>query len=523
MNESIAIAKDADVKKRSLPTRSSDESVHRVQTEPERQLCSLRDVIGNLKSNGDTPSVDSIATHLSSMHTAQHAPSLLALQKTHGNRYVQRVVSGIQARLRIGQPGDVYEQEADRVADAVMRMPEPGVQRQVEPEEEEKEEEILQTKPLVDQITPVVQRQVEEEEMLQAKSREDATSEVTNGLESQINAIKGGGQPLAESERSFFEPRFGHDFSQVRLHTGTQAAESARAVDAKAYTMGRDVVFGARQFEPGTSEGRRLMAHELTHVIQQNGCFYKREIGNVAGNVTHLHQSRLIAREEREGAERVSSASVGPNAQNAAQNISNRYSTEKILIDDWSSDCRDNNKSGRFDSDDRFEQSAGFGSHIGLTRNGFRTIGGWTCYGGEGGQVNTVDFNTDVPVLYSVCAKIVSQAYRAAGVLAPDTQRVRDLINWFQQTNHNSQFWLLSNFPGVYLAGDFICSFDPQSGLGHAGMVVQSGSGTPMVIHLPGTSQHISRGIYDPTRLTDLTREPWPPNRAIYGIGRYFR
>jgi hypothetical protein len=75
-----------------------------------------------------------------------------------------------------------------------MRMPEMGIQRQVEPEEEE--EEILQTKPLVDQITPLVQRQVEEEEeeeMLQAKNREDATSEVTNGLESQINAIKGGG------------------------------------------------------------------------------------------------------------------------------------------------------------------------------------------------------------------------------------------------------------------------------------------------------------------------------------------
>jgi len=111
----------------------------------------------------------------------------------------------LQGKLRIGQPGDVYEQEADRVVDAVMRMPEPGVQRQVEPEEEE--EKVLQTKPLVDQITPLVQRQVEEEEeeeeeMLQAKSTEDATPEVPNDLESQINAIKGVGRPLAESERA---------------------------------------------------------------------------------------------------------------------------------------------------------------------------------------------------------------------------------------------------------------------------------------------------------------------------------
>ena len=198
---------------------------------------------------------------------------ILFLQRTIGNQAVLRLIKSgaLQAKLRIGQPGDVYEQEADRVADAVMRMPEPGVQRQVEPEEEE--EEILQTKPLVDQITPLVQRQVEEEEeeeMLQAKSREDGTSEVTNDLESQINAIKGGGRPLAESERGFFEPRFGVDFSRVRVHTDAQASESARVVNARAYTVGRDVAFESGQYTPGTSEGKRLIAHELTHVVQQS-------------------------------------------------------------------------------------------------------------------------------------------------------------------------------------------------------------------------------------------------------------
>ncbi|MBW2690588.1 MAG: hypothetical protein JRC99_11735 [Deltaproteobacteria bacterium] len=132
---------------------------------------------------------------------------ILFLQRTAGNQAVLRLMKSgaFQAKLRIGQPGDVYEQEADRVADEVMRMPEPEMQRQVEPEEEE--EEILQTKPLVDQIAPVVQRQVEEEEeeeMLRAKSREDVTPEDFHGLESQINAIKGGGRPMAESERGFF-------------------------------------------------------------------------------------------------------------------------------------------------------------------------------------------------------------------------------------------------------------------------------------------------------------------------------
>ena len=198
------------------------------------------------------------------------ADQFLYLQRTIGNQAVQRLIKSgtLQAKLKIGQPGDKYEQEADRVADAVMRMPEPGVQRQVEPEEEE---EVFQTKPLVDQITLLIQRQVEEEEeeeMLQAKSREYATPEVSNDLESQINAIKGGGRPLEESERAYFEPRFGADFSRVRVHTGAQAAESARAVNARAFTVGQDVVFGAGQYAQGASEGRRLMAHELTHVHQ---------------------------------------------------------------------------------------------------------------------------------------------------------------------------------------------------------------------------------------------------------------
>ena len=196
---------------------------------------------------------------------------ILYLQKTVGNQAVQKLVrsGALQAKLRIGQPGDKYEQEADRVADAVMRMPEPGVQRQVEPGEKE-EEEILQTKPPVDQITPVVQRQVEEEEeMLQAKSREDTTPEVTNDLESQINAIKGGGRPLSWSERSFFEPRFGTDFSNVRVHNDTRVASIARSVNASAFTFGHNVVFGVGEYSSDTLSGRQLLAHELTHVVQQ--------------------------------------------------------------------------------------------------------------------------------------------------------------------------------------------------------------------------------------------------------------
>src|SRR5438477_12555827 len=79
------------------------------------------------------------------------------------------------------------------------------------------------------------------------------------------------GQPLDSATRAFFEPRFGHDFSQVRVHADDRAAESAGTVKARAYTVGKHVVFGAKQFSPESIEGRRLLAHELTHVIQQGG------------------------------------------------------------------------------------------------------------------------------------------------------------------------------------------------------------------------------------------------------------
>jgi uncharacterized protein DUF4157 len=148
--------------------------------------------------------------------------------------------------------------EPDRVADAVMKMPELGVQRQVEQEEEEKE--TLQTKPLVNQITPLVQRQVEpeeEKEELQAKATSGHISESNPNLESHIQSLKGDGHPLSENDRAYFEPRFGADFSQVRMHTDTRAAESARA-----FTVGQDVVFGVRQYAPEniqTSSGRYSM------------------------------------------------------------------------------------------------------------------------------------------------------------------------------------------------------------------------------------------------------------------------
>ena len=107
--------------------------------------------------------------------------------------------------------------------------------------------------------------------------------------------VRSAGQPLDPATRAFMEPRFGHDFSQVRVHTDAKAAESARDLNANAYTVGRNIVFGAGQFLPGTQVGRQLLSHELTHVVQQgrSPVPVARSLG-VAGDV-HERQAGAVA------------------------------------------------------------------------------------------------------------------------------------------------------------------------------------------------------------------------------------
>lgn len=176
----------------------------------------------------------------------------------------------IQTKLTIGKANDLYEQEADRVADKVMRIPEPGIQREVD-----EEEELIQAKSLANSITPLVQRQVtdeEEDSVLQRKTNESTTTPaVTSDVAERINSLQGRGELLSESARSYFEPRFGQQFNQVRIHRDAGSSDVARALSARAFTVGRDIAFGADQYSPETNEGKRLLAHELTHVIQQSG------------------------------------------------------------------------------------------------------------------------------------------------------------------------------------------------------------------------------------------------------------
>ncbi|MDV3353861.1 DUF4157 domain-containing protein [Leptothoe sp. LEGE 181152] len=200
----------------------------------------------------------------------------------------------IQPKLKIGGPNDKYEQEADRIADQVMRMPEPQIQRQVDLEEADEdivqaklrsaqtppaiqckctqceEEETIQPK-----ATPLMQRQVEseeeDEETLQTKELPGSTPEVTPNTQTQINTLRNLGKPLPKSLRAFYEPRFGMDFSGIRIHTEPSVNKIASSLNARAFTLGQDIFFSQQEFQPETTSGKQLLAHELTHTIQQVG------------------------------------------------------------------------------------------------------------------------------------------------------------------------------------------------------------------------------------------------------------
>jgi len=164
----------------------------------------------------------------------------------------------LQPKLTVGRPDDIYEEEADRIADQVMCMRDPAA-----------------ASPGIDPApirSPVIRRLCTEcDDELQRRDLGPSAETQTPSLERVAATLRQPGRPLDAAARAFFEPRFGADFGAVRVHTDAQAAASAREVSALAYTVGRDVVFNTGQYAPHSESGRRLLAHELTHVIQQGG------------------------------------------------------------------------------------------------------------------------------------------------------------------------------------------------------------------------------------------------------------
>ncbi len=184
---------------------------------------------------------------------------------------------GVSRALEIGREDAPEEKEADRVADAVMRMPDPAsgpprIQRMCAECKEEEDKAMLSRA----SGEPVIRRQGdgledEEDEVAMAKPTSGPTSVTATATAStQVATMRrAGGMPLPSTERSFFESRMGHDFGRVRLHMSGTADNASRAMHARAFTVGRDIGFRADASPVGGSVGRRLLAHELTHVVQQ--------------------------------------------------------------------------------------------------------------------------------------------------------------------------------------------------------------------------------------------------------------
>ncbi len=173
---------------------------------------------------------------LSRSDVGSQAYRFLQLQGKIGNRAVQQL---IQAKLQVSQPGDLYEQEADHVAQRIMSMPARAADR---------------------------------------KSSQESTHGVLPGAETVLSAASSSaGQPLPVNLRRKFEHALGVDLSGVRTHTGPESANANKAISARAYTTGSDIHFNESQYNPDTSEGQHLLAHEVTHVVQQSGGILRKD------------------------------------------------------------------------------------------------------------------------------------------------------------------------------------------------------------------------------------------------------
>ena len=183
--------------------------------------------------------------------------------------------SRIQRKPTVNAPGDAFEREADAVADQVLGMPEHAS---------------LPAAP------PMIQRKCrccdEDGEKVQAMRAACPRPGARLDGELAVRAAERGGAHLSQEMRAYFEPQFGRDFSQVRVHSDAAAAQ---AVHARAYTYGRDIVFGAGEYAPSSGAGRKLLAHELTHVVQQGAA---PALGAASSGRVHGRCAPAIQREE---------------------------------------------------------------------------------------------------------------------------------------------------------------------------------------------------------------------------------
>ncbi|HEV3412125.1 MAG TPA: DUF4157 domain-containing protein [Puia sp.] len=175
----------------------------------------------------------------------------------------------VQPKLTVSEPDDEFEKEADATAEKVMRMPAPGEGAQVEgslfkPADFQRKQHEPE-----DELDKEILHRKERPDSLFSKTNDESAGNPGRETANYAASPPSSGQPLPDSALHFFEPRFGQDFSQVRVHTDEPAVRSAVAINALAYTSNNNIVFNQGQYSPDSESGKKLLAHELTHVVQQ--------------------------------------------------------------------------------------------------------------------------------------------------------------------------------------------------------------------------------------------------------------
>ncbi len=241
-----------------------------------------QDMNANMKLSAKSTTTIRPASKNRSLNNASGRRSAAALHNFGSIPIHQSAPEAIQTKLTVNEPGDKYEKEADRVADKVMRMQAPqtadgqnsfgfGAEPQIQRKCAEcANEDELQRMPEEEEDELQRMPEEDEEESLQAKEQSGTAPKVAPQTQRQIESLRNRGEPMAKATQGFFESRFGVDFSKVRIHANPNAAETASAINARAFTKGWDIVFASGQYDPESTEGRKLLAHELTHTLQQN-------------------------------------------------------------------------------------------------------------------------------------------------------------------------------------------------------------------------------------------------------------
>jgi hypothetical protein len=166
-------------------------------------------------------------------------------------------VNQVQCKLAVGTANDQYEQEAEAVANNVMQMPQQNfLQRKCADCEEEKKE--------------IQRKQISNHTSTKTQPKGETGASISNSLDNKINSSRGSGNSMDGKTQSFMQSQFGTDFSNVKIHTDGEAIQMNQELNAKAFTVGSDIYFNEGQYQPSSENGRRLLAHELTHTIQQD-------------------------------------------------------------------------------------------------------------------------------------------------------------------------------------------------------------------------------------------------------------